>query len=232
MKKRNRERELKQQIKDLRRQTILNSAEKLFLTKGYGETTMQDIADEAGYGKGTLYNYFKSKDSLYLSIGIKAYELVITYTEDFIEDEEPGLDQLMAIGYGFYEFAKDHPGYARIFHDIATNVPDPSSKPTKSLNEAERDYLESSNRYRDVFMNVMKDAMRVGALRSDVNPMMIGYVLSNLTSSLIAELIEHPGFLERFKIKEKDVVEFTFEILAEGLKPRESKKEVSKNGKT
>ena len=50
------------------RQRILKASRQLFSTKGYEETTMEDVADRAEVSKATLYNYFPGKDSLLLGI--------------------------------------------------------------------------------------------------------------------------------------------------------------------
>ncbi len=44
--------------------SLLNAAFKLFTEKGIKNTSIQDIADEAGVGKGTFYLYFKDKFDL------------------------------------------------------------------------------------------------------------------------------------------------------------------------
>ena len=41
------------------RKEILLAAEKLFAAKGFFPTTMSEIAQEAQFGTGTLYKYFK-----------------------------------------------------------------------------------------------------------------------------------------------------------------------------
>lgn len=44
---------------------ILEVSQKLFLQKGYEETTIQDIVDElGGLTKGAIYHHFKSKDDI------------------------------------------------------------------------------------------------------------------------------------------------------------------------
>lgn len=44
---------------------ILNTAKKLFLEKGYEQTTIQDIVDElGGLTKGAIYHHFKSKEEI------------------------------------------------------------------------------------------------------------------------------------------------------------------------
>lgn len=48
-----------------KRDMILNAAYKLFVEKGYLDTKIIDIADMAGIGKGTVYEYFDSKDTIF-----------------------------------------------------------------------------------------------------------------------------------------------------------------------
>ena len=53
---------------DLRRTSLLESAEKLFIKKGYEAATMNEIAASAGFAKGTLYHYFTNKADLLLAL--------------------------------------------------------------------------------------------------------------------------------------------------------------------
>jgi AcrR family transcriptional regulator len=50
-----------------RREAILDTAVQLFARNGYPNTDMQELADQTGVGKGTLYRYFPSKDLLFLA---------------------------------------------------------------------------------------------------------------------------------------------------------------------
>ena len=54
------------QKSELTRQRILECALRLFAAKGYEETTMRDIAKEAGYSLGLTYRYFTGKEDLVL----------------------------------------------------------------------------------------------------------------------------------------------------------------------
>lgn len=51
---------------ELARQRILESALHLFASRGYEETTMREIAAEAGYSPGLTYRYFARKEELVL----------------------------------------------------------------------------------------------------------------------------------------------------------------------
>jgi hypothetical protein len=131
----------------------------------------------------------------------------------------------MAVGYAFYEFTKQYPNYASIFHDIAVKLPNIAFRPKKELSDIEKEYINYGNRYRDIFMKILSHAVKKNAIRKDKDPKMIGYVLSSLTRGLIEDLIQSKEAVKKkFDLEPDDVVNFAFEIIAEGLKPREIKK--------
>lgn len=66
-----------------RRIEILDTAEMLFASKGYTQTTINDILTAIGIAKGTFYHYFKSKEEVmdaiiarYISKGVEAASAV------------------------------------------------------------------------------------------------------------------------------------------------------------
>jgi AcrR family transcriptional regulator len=69
-------RERKNREKDQRIQSILTAAKKVFFSKGYLKTTMDEIAFEAQISKPTVYQYFNTKDELYSS-------LMLPFLEEF-----------------------------------------------------------------------------------------------------------------------------------------------------
>lgn len=50
---------------------IFNSARKLFPIKGFKDTNVSEIAKNAGIGVGTFYNYYSSKEELFLKVFIE-----------------------------------------------------------------------------------------------------------------------------------------------------------------
>ncbi|MCC6978457.1 MAG: TetR/AcrR family transcriptional regulator [Candidatus Melainabacteria bacterium] len=65
----------KGQLKDQKRNDILNAAKKLFRKYGVKKTTMRDIAAEAGLAVGTLYLYFENRDDVVLACA-EAFEKI------------------------------------------------------------------------------------------------------------------------------------------------------------
>ncbi|AJS60439.1 TetR/AcrR family transcriptional regulator [Paenibacillus sp. IHBB 10380] len=50
------------------KQKILDSAMRFFLEKGYLATSIQNIADDCGVSKGSIYNFFNSKEDLFIEV--------------------------------------------------------------------------------------------------------------------------------------------------------------------
>lgn len=51
-----------------RRDEIITAAAQVFLATGYGETSIDTVAREAGVSKPTIYKYFDNKEELFLAI--------------------------------------------------------------------------------------------------------------------------------------------------------------------
>lgn len=56
------------EYKEKKRQEILQSAHACFAKKGFEVSTVDDIVAHSGISKGAIYNYFKSKDEIYLAL--------------------------------------------------------------------------------------------------------------------------------------------------------------------
>ncbi len=58
----------REERRDERREGILDVGRDCFLAEGYAATSMSSIASRLGGSKGTLYNYFKSKEELFEAV--------------------------------------------------------------------------------------------------------------------------------------------------------------------
>ncbi len=67
----------RQRERQRHKQEILDAAMKLFAEKGYHNVSMNEIAAEAEFATGTLYNFFASKEALYEEIMAQCAERVL-----------------------------------------------------------------------------------------------------------------------------------------------------------
>lgn len=78
------------------REQIISTAEKLFAQYGYKKITMQDIADSMHKTKGSLYYYFKNKESIFLSIVENDLQILKKSLYEYIQNEETAEKKLRA----------------------------------------------------------------------------------------------------------------------------------------
>ena len=88
-----------------RKNNIIKTAAKLFSDKSFHDVTMDEIAEEVGVAKGTLYLYFSSKENLYLEILEHTFDTIEALLEKEVArtDSAPAkLKKVLAIIINFY----------------------------------------------------------------------------------------------------------------------------------
>jgi AcrR family transcriptional regulator len=68
--------------KNQKRTDILSSARALFKENGFHNTRMDDIAQNAGVGKGTLYEYFKNKQEIFDETCVECVKSIFERVEE------------------------------------------------------------------------------------------------------------------------------------------------------
>ncbi len=98
-----------------RRQEIIDAAIKVFARTGFAETSVQDVAEEAGVVPTAVYYHFAGKDELF----DVALQSVITELDDVVESARPEGDQggaLPLIIAAVWDWIESRPDHARILY--------------------------------------------------------------------------------------------------------------------
>jgi len=76
---------------------IMDSAERLFATKGFNGTSMNDIVKESGFSKGAIYGHFESKERLFLSLWERQTVLGIGQLRQMFSPDETAVNKLLKV---------------------------------------------------------------------------------------------------------------------------------------
>ena len=79
-----------------KRQLILRAAAEIFSSKGYHSAKIEDIAQQAGVGKGTVYEYFQSKDQLFRDTLKEGANAIAQIIQEHIDRETTTRGKLIA----------------------------------------------------------------------------------------------------------------------------------------
>jgi len=90
-------------ISSEKRNDIISAAIDLFINKGLGETSIDDIVNKAGIGKGTFYKYFKDKDDLFIQCADSIFYEMYRHVWQEIKNERDRTRRLFKRGEAFFE---------------------------------------------------------------------------------------------------------------------------------
>ena len=91
------------------RDKILAAASQLFGTQRFHEVRMDDIADRATVGKGTLYRYFQDKEELYLAVLTRSSKLFMDQLVAALADVEGLRGQLEILATTIVAYFDEQP---------------------------------------------------------------------------------------------------------------------------
>ncbi|MGO4290982.1 TetR/AcrR family transcriptional regulator [Chitinophaga sp. RAB17] len=86
------------------KERILNTASDLFYQQGYLATGINQIIEEAGIAKASLYQHFPSKEALLTEYLLRTRLSRQEERTQFLKDMEPGKEKLL----GLYEYRLQH----------------------------------------------------------------------------------------------------------------------------
>ena len=71
-----------------RREEIINACEKLYKTKSFKEITLKDIGNETSFSRPTIYNYFQTKEEIFLALFELEYKRWNDDLEKILEEND------------------------------------------------------------------------------------------------------------------------------------------------
>jgi len=163
--------------KKLRRQKIVEAAERVFLQKGIENATMQDIADEEKVGVATVFRYFPKKEMLIIEVASNIVETEFFSYRAITGQPGTGLEKLekmLDAWIGFVQARQDHLKFLEFFDNYVAN---------KGMSP---DIME---RYEDVFQrltmfeDVLREGIKDGSIRQDAD---VTEVIATVSHSLMS----------------------------------------------
>lgn len=170
----------KEKEKEQRRNAIINAAEKLFFSKGFGNVSMEEIAKEVELGKGTLYLYFKSKDSLFFAIVFRRWTEFGKILREKMNHGKNGLEKIQIMIRWFIEYSQKNTEY----NDMATTF-GPQLFQRMDIENAQI-MMEISKKYIPLVHTAVKEGIEDGSIRNDLDPQLLGMYIQMITFNIVS----------------------------------------------
>lgn len=162
-----------QRPNDQRRDSISAAAAHLFATRPFHEVRLDDIARQARVGKGTLYVYFKSKESIYLSLVREGFRQLVDRLQQQLADGAGRSEaRLRTVVEGLTDFAFMYPDLYRV---MRTKVLTPEDAELQSARRVLSELIES----------VLRDGVRRREIRDPHPEITAQFMLSFVRGALL-----------------------------------------------
>jgi len=137
---------------------ILEAAVKVFARQGFYQSTVAQIAREAGVADGTIYLYFKNKEDILVNFFHYKTKQVFERFRAEVDKAESGLDKLRnLVRRHLTEFQRDRD--MAILYQVGTHQID---------RLAEDQIREMSKMYQDIVSEIVEVGQQEGSIRKDL----------------------------------------------------------------
>lgn len=93
---------------------ILLVASKAFANFGYDKTDVNVVSDEIGIGKGTIYYYFKNKETLFLSCVDRLMQQLLESINQVVHSKKDHLEIIEIAIFTYLDFFDTHPEFVEL----------------------------------------------------------------------------------------------------------------------
>ncbi|MFH1155085.1 MAG: TetR/AcrR family transcriptional regulator [Pseudomonadota bacterium] len=143
------------------RKSIMEAAVRLFGEKGFDHTSIEELAQAAGIGKGTIYTYFRTKNDILYAFCEDGLELIRQELEP--DRDLTLLEKLLTLFQSEFRYFSRNRDFGRLYMQEAV-FPRPADLDA---------HLALDNRYFDLMFPMFQQAMDRGELRRDLEPLHI-----------------------------------------------------------
>ncbi|NYB27463.1 MAG: TetR/AcrR family transcriptional regulator [Methanobacteriaceae archaeon] len=153
-----------QRKKEEKRKTILDAAEKLIAEDGFRDMTMDQVAKDADVAKGTVYLYFKNKNSLCAAVNARINKELNQVIKEKMDLYQTGLEKVVASGTATVEFClKNMQKWKAITELYQMKFKDPEDPNVK-------EFLYEVNNMVQMMANGYRQGIKEGTIREDLDP--------------------------------------------------------------
>lgn len=219
--------ERKAREKELRKEDILESAERVFFEKGFTASTMDDVAKEAQFSKRTLYMYFTGKEQIYFEIMTRGYRLFLAMLKNNapLSSTEDSVQSIKSLFLQFYDFSQQYPHYFEAIMeyqnkeiDFLDTISSPSKEECYKLGE---EILK-------ILIDLIKDGITKKVFHSELNPEKTALILWSCTLGIFNTTGKKENYLKNFYgITKEELLYASFELLIGSLLLTDSNKIVT-----
>jgi AcrR family transcriptional regulator len=209
--------ERKEKEKEIRRNDIIEAAEKVFFSKGYALATMDDVAREAEFSKRTVYVYFNSKEQIYFEIMVRGYKLFNgMLTADLQKKkDDSALEKIRQMGRTLFQFSNEYPDYFESIMNYETSESDFDSGIPDKLRE---ECYAQGEKIVHYLTDTLKMGIEEGVIRNNIDIVNSAFILWSCALGIFNTTRKKANYLRHYHQRNpEDLISDAFELLIRSI---------------
>lgn len=189
------------------RAELVRAAAGAFRKRGFTSTTIQDISDELGINRATLYYYFSNKEELFQEVVQTAVRTNVVEVERIRDSDLCPADKLHAVVVSLMQSYADNYPYLFVWlqEDMARVFSRPKGK--------QRELAQQSRRYQRAVEAIVAEGMESGAFSAPASPSIVAFGVIGMVNWT------HRWF-KPGRASAREVAEAYAHMVLKGLEPR------------
>ncbi len=202
--------------REKKKEDIILAALKMFSEKGFLRTTIKDIAEQAGIGKGTVYEYFKDKEEIIQSSFFYFQRFLEVDMEKILLSDKNGALKLSDLIKAILKVLNNKEGnYLDLMFDFWAEGMKGNKKGIM-LTEMKRFY----DIYRKMIEDIIIEGIKDGSIREDIDPFETASILIGAMDGIMVQWI-----LDRKTINTKRIEKNLIYLVLNGIKIDKNRRE-------
>ncbi|WP_234569135.1 TetR/AcrR family transcriptional regulator [Rhodohalobacter sp. 614A] len=209
----------KERERKARKELIIDVTEKIIEERGYENITMDEIAEKAEMGKGSLYLYFKNKTSIILAICDRGSRILTQSMSKVLTQEITGLEMIEKLGQTYFQFIKDNPLYFNAFSYFEGLMNRDALDESPMAKKCEENAKEAMT----FIIRSIQIGMQDGSIDSSYNPKELGLIVWGASKGVVhmaymKQKEQHMAVLDEVEFSLESLIDTFMQLVGQGMK--------------
>jgi AcrR family transcriptional regulator len=174
--------ERKERERQLRREDILNAAERVFAARGFHAANVSEIAKEAQYATGTVYLYFKDKEDIYRALIEKGLDDFLSCVQEKTQKLTDPVEKLRCFLAEKFRFFQAHRDFFKLY------IVEGNSFQSAFTGEKRQECLAKHMRIVEISSAIIREGQQAGIFKP-FDPKELAFMFGGLSNYLMMKSI-------------------------------------------
>ena len=193
-------------ISEEKRNRIYDAAAQEFAREGFEKANIKNIADRAGISKGSLYDYFESKEDLYLAVCSHGIAMSRENIDSIMDDTKDFFHQIRDIFNQGLTFIIKYPQYAQLYVNI-------SSSGMEQF--ADRLTLAVEKHTADYYKVAIRRGIDEGFIRPDLDVDMAAFLINSMYVMMMISIVSR-----HYRIRLREYLSLPDDQVEQGIRTK------------